>query len=191
MDGKWRARSRNLTVAEYMRRAECRELARVEPVLPTTYRRRVEIYNTQLRSGCYEYRSDPDDSAPVSQPGPMPPEIVLDPGCAPGIACSRELKRKLVLCARTGGRSESLSFMIVKKTDNGYEFLAYTSEGAFLVTLTLSDTGAESLRTVPVGVPVSFTPLKLRRGTIKKAIGDQRWQNFIRMRKLAISTMLT
>ncbi len=82
--------------------------------------------------------------------------------------------------------------MIVKKTDNGYEFLAYTSEGAFLVTLTLSNTGVETLRTVPVGVPpVSFTPLKLRRGTIKKAIGDQRWQNFIRMRKLAISTMLT
>jgi hypothetical protein len=79
--------------------------------------------------------------------------------------------------------------MIVKKTDNGYEFLTYTRDGAFLVTLTLSDKGAETLRTVPVGVPVSFTPLKLKPGTIKKAIGEQRWQNFMNMKKLAISTM--
>jgi hypothetical protein len=79
--------------------------------------------------------------------------------------------------------------MIVKKTDNGYEFSTYTRDGAFLVTLTLSDTGAETLRTVPVGVPVSFTPLELTPGTIQKAIGDQRWQNFIQMRKLAIPTM--
>ena len=79
--------------------------------------------------------------------------------------------------------------MIVKQIDQGYEFSTYTSDGAFLVTLTLSDTGAETLRTVPVGVPVSFTPLKLKRGTIRKAIGHERWQNFLRMRKLAIPTM--
>jgi hypothetical protein len=79
--------------------------------------------------------------------------------------------------------------MIVKRTDNGYEFSTYTRDGAFLVTLTLSDTGAETLRTVPVGVPVSFTPLELTPGTIQKAIGDQRWQNFIHMRKLDIATM--
>ncbi|MGD0650743.1 MAG: hypothetical protein ABSA97_06335 [Verrucomicrobiia bacterium] len=81
--------------------------------------------------------------------------------------------------------------MIVKKTDNGYEFSTYTSEGAFLVTLTLSDAGAETIHMVSVRVPLSFTPLKLRRGTIKKAIGNQRWQNFIRMRKLAVSAILT
>jgi len=79
--------------------------------------------------------------------------------------------------------------MIVKKTDDGYEFSTHTSDGAFLVTLTLTDTGGETLRTVPVGVAVSFTPLKLKRGTIKKAIGEQRWKNFLRMRKLAIPTM--
>ncbi|HUJ11160.1 MAG TPA: hypothetical protein VL171_14155 [Verrucomicrobiae bacterium] len=79
--------------------------------------------------------------------------------------------------------------MIVKKTDDGYEFSTHTSDGAFLVTLTLSDKGVETLSTVPVGVAVAFTPLKLKRGTIKKAIGEQRWKNFLRMRKLEIPTM--
>ena len=79
--------------------------------------------------------------------------------------------------------------MIVKKTANGYEFSTHTSDGAFLVTLTLDDSGAETLNTVPVGVPVSFTPLELEKGTIEKAIGEQRWQNFLRMKELDISTM--
>ena len=79
--------------------------------------------------------------------------------------------------------------MIVKKIDSGYEFSTYTNDGAFLVTLTLTDAGVETLNTVPVGVPVSFTPLKLKRGTIKKAVGKERWKNFLRMKKLAIPTM--
>ncbi len=79
--------------------------------------------------------------------------------------------------------------MIVKQTGEGYEFLSYTCDGAFLVTLSLTHKGLETLCTVPVGVPVSFTPLKLKQGTIKKAIGQQRWRNFLRMRKLAIPTM--
>ena len=79
--------------------------------------------------------------------------------------------------------------MIVKKIDSGYEFSTYTNDGAFLITLTLTDKGAETLNTVPVGVAVSFVPLKLKRGTIKKAVGKERWKNFLRMRKLAIPTM--
>ena len=79
--------------------------------------------------------------------------------------------------------------MIVKKTDDGYEFSTPTSDGAFLVTLTLTDSGVETLCTVPVGVRVSFTPLKLKKGTIKKAIGKERWKNFLRMRTLDIPTM--
>jgi len=65
----------------------------------------------------------------------------------------------------------------------------YTRDGAFLVTVTLSATGAETPRTVPVGVPVSFTPLDVAPETIGKAIGDQRGQDFIHMRKLAALTM--
>jgi hypothetical protein len=95
----------------------------------------------------------------------------------------------VVLCARVSGTREFLSGMIVKKTDNGYEFSTLTSDGAFLVTLTLTDTGVETLRTVPVGVRVSFTPLKLKKGTIKKAIGKERWKNFLRMKTLDITTM--
>jgi hypothetical protein len=79
--------------------------------------------------------------------------------------------------------------MIVNKIDSGYEFLTYTRGGGFLIRLILSDTGEETLHTVSVRVPFSIKPVKLKRGTIKKAIGDQRWQTFIHMRKLAISTM--
>jgi hypothetical protein len=80
--------------------------------------------------------------------------------------------------------------MIVKKTKSGYEFLTYTSDEGFLVALTLGDTGAETLRLVSVRARITFKPVKLKRGTIKKAIGAQRWQNFIRTRKRTFSTML-
>ena len=80
--------------------------------------------------------------------------------------------------------------MIVKKTDDGYEFLTYTSDEGFLVTLILGDTGAETLRLVSLRARVSFKPVKLKRGTIKKAVGSQRWKNFIRVRKRTFSTLL-
>ena len=79
--------------------------------------------------------------------------------------------------------------MLVKRTENGYEFTAHTTDGAFIVTLTLTDQGEETLCTVPVGVPVSFTPLKLEPGTIEKAIGAERWNNFQRMKKLDVPMM--
>ena len=81
--------------------------------------------------------------------------------------------------------------MIVNKIDSGYEFLTYTSDGGFLLRLTLSDTGAETLHTISVRTPLSIKPVKLRPGTIKKAIGDQRWHDFIRVKKRTFSTMLT
>ena len=87
-------------------------------------------------------------------------------------------------------RREFLLFMIVNKTDSGYEFLTYTNDGGFLLRLTLSDTGAETLHTISVRVPLSIQPVKLKRGTIKKAIGDQRWRDFIRVRKLTFQKML-
>ena len=79
--------------------------------------------------------------------------------------------------------------MIVRRTANGHEFTTYTTDGAFAVTLTLTDSGEETLQTVPMGVPVSFTPLKLKSGTIEKAIGLERWNNFRRMKNLDIPTM--
>jgi hypothetical protein len=79
--------------------------------------------------------------------------------------------------------------MIVKRTESGHEFTTHTTDGAFIVTLTLTDEGEETLRTVPVGVPVSFTALKLEPGTIKMAIGPERWNNFQRMKKLGTAAM--
>ena len=80
--------------------------------------------------------------------------------------------------------------MIVNKTDSGYEFLTYTSDGGFLIRLTLSNTGVETLHTISVRVPLSIKPVKLKRGTIKKAVGDQRWHDFTRVRKLTFEKML-
>ena len=80
--------------------------------------------------------------------------------------------------------------MIVQKTDSGYEFSTYTTDEGFLVKLTLRDSGAETLQLVSLRAPVKFKAVKLKRGTIKKALGSQRWQNFTRMKKRAFSTTL-
>ncbi|MCG8571644.1 MAG: hypothetical protein MJB14_16030 [Spirochaetes bacterium] len=79
--------------------------------------------------------------------------------------------------------------MLVKRVNNGYEFESPTVNGAFIVKLTLTDKGEEKLETLPIGVPVTFTPRDLDKGTIKKAIGDERWKNFEKMKKDGISTM--
>ncbi len=79
--------------------------------------------------------------------------------------------------------------MLVKRTESGYEFTTPTTDGAFIVTLLLTYSGEETLHTVPVGVPVSFTELKLKPGTIEKALGAERWSNFQRMKKLDVPMM--
>lgn len=79
--------------------------------------------------------------------------------------------------------------MLVKKIKSGFEFESPTVNGAFLVKLFLMDNGEELLETVPVGVPVSYEPRKLKTGTIEKSIGMDRWGNFVRMRDEGISTM--
>jgi len=81
--------------------------------------------------------------------------------------------------------------MIVKRIVRGYEFSTYTSDGGFLVKLTLRDSGAESLQLESVRARVTFKPVKLKRGTIRKAVGSQRWQNFVHVKKRTFSTMLT
>lgn len=79
--------------------------------------------------------------------------------------------------------------MLVKKIANGYEFESPTKDGTFIVKLTLDNNGEETLETLPIGVPVSFTPCKLSKGTIKKTIGDAKWNNFIKMKDQGIKTM--
>lgn len=79
--------------------------------------------------------------------------------------------------------------MLVKRIESGFEFESPTTNGAFLVKLSLMDNGDELLETVPVGVPVSYEPRKLKNGTIEKSIGLDRWKNFIRMRDDGIYTM--
>lgn len=79
--------------------------------------------------------------------------------------------------------------MLVKRVKNGYEFENPTTDGIFIVRLTLTDNGEEKLETVPVGVAVSFIARDLEPGTIEKAIGEVRWQNFLNMKKGGISTM--
>lgn len=79
--------------------------------------------------------------------------------------------------------------MLVNMINNDYEFVSPTTDRAFIVTLTLTEDGKEKLHTVPVGVAVSFKQLDLKPGTIKKAIGKERWENFLKMKKQKISTM--
>ena len=79
--------------------------------------------------------------------------------------------------------------MLIKKVENGYEFETSTVDDAFIVRLTLLNDGKEKLQTIPVGVPVSFISRELDPGTIQKAIGEKRWKNFERMKKLNVEYM--
>jgi len=79
--------------------------------------------------------------------------------------------------------------MLVKRLENCYEFESMTKDGAFMVSLTLTDDGKESLYTIPLGVKVNYEPLALKSGSIKKIIGKTRWNNFQRMKELGITTM--
>ncbi len=79
--------------------------------------------------------------------------------------------------------------MLVKRIEKGFEFESPTSNGAFIVKLTLTDNGEETLETLPVGVPVAFTPRNLEQGTIEKTVGEERWKNFLKMKEGEISTM--
>jgi hypothetical protein len=79
--------------------------------------------------------------------------------------------------------------MLVKRIEKGYEFESPAVDGAFIIKLTLTDAGEETLETIPVGVAVSFTPRDLEPGTIEKTIGKVRWENFLTMKTERISTM--
>jgi len=79
--------------------------------------------------------------------------------------------------------------MLVKKIENGYQFESLTMDGAFIIKLVLLESGEEELETCPVGTPVCFQPRKLPSGTIEKAVGPERWKNFLQMKEKGIATM--
>lgn len=79
--------------------------------------------------------------------------------------------------------------MLVRKIENGYQFESLTMDGAFIIKLTLTKGGKEKLETCPVGTAVSFPPRELPAGTIKKAVGPERWKNFLQMKGKGIATM--
>lgn len=79
--------------------------------------------------------------------------------------------------------------MLVRKIGDTFEFESLTTDSAFLVKLILKSSDEEQLITLPVGVDVSFTPRELENGTIRKTIGEDRWQNFLRMKDKGIDTM--
>ena len=79
--------------------------------------------------------------------------------------------------------------MLVRKVGDNYEFESLTTDSAFLVKLILDKDNAEKLVTVPVGVDIEFKPRELDAGTIQKTIGDDRWENFLRMKEKGITTM--
>jgi hypothetical protein len=79
--------------------------------------------------------------------------------------------------------------MLVKKIVRGFVFDSPTTNGAFLVKLSLMNNGDELLETIPMGVAVAYEPRHLQPGTIEKSIGSKRWSNFIRMKDEGIDTM--
>lgn len=79
--------------------------------------------------------------------------------------------------------------MLIRKFDKHYEFTSPTTDGAFIVTLILDFNGQETLNTQPVGVSVKFPPRILENGTIRKAIGEEKWKNFERMKRMDVTTL--
>ena len=79
--------------------------------------------------------------------------------------------------------------MLARRIEEGYQFESPAIDGAFIVKLTLTNDGEEKLETLPVGVAVEFEPRILPKGTIEKAIGPERWKNFLIMKEKGIATM--
>ena len=79
--------------------------------------------------------------------------------------------------------------MLVKKIGDNYEFESPTKDGAFIVKLIITRTGEEKLSTMPVYVHTGLEAQNLPPGTIRTAIGEERWQNFVRMKEEGFSSM--
>ena len=73
--------------------------------------------------------------------------------------------------------------MLLAKVNRHYEFTSLSTDGAFVVKLTLNEAQEEELVTRLVGVPTSFAPRRLEPGTIRQVIGEQSWHQFLRMKE--------
>ncbi len=79
--------------------------------------------------------------------------------------------------------------MHVKKVNGDYEFTCSTINGEFIVKMILTENGEEKLNTQPLEVPEVFPVNNLEPGTIEKAIGKERWENFQRMKDKGFDMM--
>jgi hypothetical protein len=80
--------------------------------------------------------------------------------------------------------------MLLTKVNSHYEFQSPSIDGAFLVKLILNDKQEEKLVTRLVSVPTFFAPRNLEPGTIRKVIGEEGWQQFLRMKEQGTESLL-
>ncbi len=79
--------------------------------------------------------------------------------------------------------------MIAKKIQGGYQLESPTINGVFVVKLTLSDEGQETIETCSTTVGVCSSVRELDRGTIERTIGPARWQLLGEMKEKGIAQM--
>lgn len=80
--------------------------------------------------------------------------------------------------------------MLVRKVGDHYEFESSTADGAFIVRLMIGQApGDESIAMISKGIAGVFEPQRVEPGTIRKAIGEDRWNNFLRMREQGARAM--
>jgi hypothetical protein len=79
--------------------------------------------------------------------------------------------------------------MIAKKIEGGYQLESPTINGVFVVKLTLTDEGKETIETCSSAVVVCSPIQELDRGTIERTIGPARWQLLGEMKEKGIAQM--
>lgn len=79
--------------------------------------------------------------------------------------------------------------MIAKKIEGGYQLESPTINGVFVVKLTITDEGKESLETCTTKLGFCLPSQVLEPGTVEKVIGHKRWDNFLKMKEKGIDQM--
>ncbi len=73
--------------------------------------------------------------------------------------------------------------MFVKKVGDHYEFESPTADGAFIVKLLFYQAqGEESVATMARSTAAVLEAQRVEPGTIRRVIGEDRWNNFLRMK---------
>ncbi len=79
--------------------------------------------------------------------------------------------------------------MIARKIAGGYQLESPTINGVFVVKMTLTDAGEESLETCSTKAGVCFPVQKLEPGTIERIVGPARWKLFMEMKERGVENM--